>query len=38
VGKYVARDAFGGGAFFMHLFPKIVQGWEAPPMDLSVAV
>src|SRR5205823_5496199 len=24
--------------FFMYLFPKITQGWSAPPMDFSVAV
>ncbi|HQU46825.1 MAG TPA: efflux RND transporter permease subunit, partial [Pirellulales bacterium] len=26
-------EALAGGAFFMYLFPKIVHGWEAPPMD-----
>ena len=31
-------EALAGGAFFMYLFPKITQGWEAPPMDFSVAV
>ena len=31
-------EALAGGAFFMYLFPKIVQGWSAPPMDFSVAV
>jgi copper/silver efflux system protein len=31
-------EALAGGAFFMFLFPKIVQGWSAPPMDFSVAV
>jgi Cu(I)/Ag(I) efflux system membrane protein CusA/SilA len=31
-------EALAGGAFFMYLFPKIVQGWDAPPMDFSVAV
>ena len=31
-------EALAGGAFFMYLFPKIMQGWEAPPMDFSVAV
>ena len=31
-------EALAGGAFFMYLFPKIVHGWEAPPMDFSVAV
>jgi Cu(I)/Ag(I) efflux system membrane protein CusA/SilA len=31
-------EALAGGAFFMYLFPKIMQGWSAPPMDFSVAV
>ena len=31
-------EALAGGAFFMYLFPKIVNGWSAPPMDFSVAV
>ena len=31
-------EALAGGAFFMYLFPKIMQGWETPPMDFSVAV
>jgi Cu(I)/Ag(I) efflux system membrane protein CusA/SilA len=31
-------EALAGGAFFMYLFPKIMQGWHAPPMDFSVAV
>ncbi len=31
-------EALAGGAFFMVLFPKIMQGWSAPPMDFSVAV
>jgi copper/silver efflux system protein len=31
-------EALAGGAFFMYLFPKIMQGWDAPPMDFSVAV
>lgn len=31
-------EALAGGAFFMYFFPKIVQGWSAPPMDFSVAV
>jgi Cu(I)/Ag(I) efflux system membrane protein CusA/SilA len=31
-------EALAGGAFFMFLFPKIIQGWSAPPMDFSVAV
>jgi Cu/Ag efflux pump CusA len=31
-------EALAGGAFFMYLFPKIINGWSAPPMDFSVAV
>jgi Cu(I)/Ag(I) efflux system membrane protein CusA/SilA len=31
-------EALSGGAFFMYFFPKIMQGWNAPPMDFSVAV
>lgn len=31
-------EALAGGAFFMYFFPKIIQGWDAPPMDFSVAV
>jgi Cu/Ag efflux pump CusA len=31
-------EALAGGAFFMYLFPKIVQGWDTLPMDFSVAV
>ncbi|HXT58111.1 MAG TPA: efflux RND transporter permease subunit, partial [Pirellulales bacterium] len=31
-------EALAGGAFFMYLFPKIMHGWAAPPMDFSVAV
>jgi copper/silver efflux system protein len=31
-------EALAGGAFFMYLFPKIMQGWSAPPIDFSVAV
>ena len=31
-------EALAGGAFFLYLFPKITQGWSAPPMDFSVAV
>ncbi len=31
-------EALAGGAFFMYLFPKVTQGWSAPPMDFSVAV
>jgi Cu(I)/Ag(I) efflux system membrane protein CusA/SilA len=31
-------EALAGGAFFMYFFPKITGGWDAPPMDFSVAV
>jgi Cu(I)/Ag(I) efflux system membrane protein CusA/SilA len=31
-------EALAGGAFFMYIFPKIVQGWDAPPMDFSATV
>ena len=31
-------EALAGGAFFMYLFPKIMNGWNSPPMDFSVAV
>ncbi len=31
-------EALAGGAFFQFLFPKILHGWTAPPMDFSVAV
>jgi Cu/Ag efflux pump CusA len=32
------QEALAGGAFFQFLFPKLLQGWDAPPMDFSVAV
>ncbi len=31
-------EALAGGAFFQFLFPKIMGGWDAPPLDFSVAV
>lgn len=31
-------EALAGGAFFQFLFPKFLHGWDAPPMDFSVAV
>jgi Cu(I)/Ag(I) efflux system membrane protein CusA/SilA len=31
-------EALAGGAFFLFLFPKIMGGWDAPPVDFSVAV
>src|SRR5262249_45937147 len=29
-------EALAGGAFFLFLFPKIMNGWSAPPLDFSV--
>lgn len=31
-------EALAGGAFFQFLFPKILHGWDAPPLEFSVAV
>ena len=31
-------EALAGGAFFLFLFPKVVGGWDTPPIDFSVAV
>jgi copper/silver efflux system protein len=31
-------EALAGGAFFLFLFPKIMGGWDTPPLDFSVAV
>ncbi len=31
-------EALAGGAFFQFLFPKLLHGWSAPPLDFSVAV
>jgi Cu(I)/Ag(I) efflux system membrane protein CusA/SilA len=31
-------EALAGGAYFQYLFPKIMHGWSAPPLELSVAV
>jgi Cu(I)/Ag(I) efflux system membrane protein CusA/SilA len=31
-------EALAGGAFFLFLFPKLLDGWAAPPIDFSVAV
>lgn len=31
-------EALAGGAIFLYLFPKFVNGWDSPPMDFSVAV
>jgi Cu(I)/Ag(I) efflux system membrane protein CusA/SilA len=30
--------ALAGGVFFLFLFPKLVSGWETPPLDLTVTV
>ncbi|HET6575975.1 MAG TPA: efflux RND transporter permease subunit, partial [Fimbriiglobus sp.] len=30
--------ALAGGIFFLYLFPKVVHGWDTPPIDFSVAV
>ena len=31
-------EALAGGVFFQFLFPKIMHGWSAPPVDFSVAI
>jgi Cu(I)/Ag(I) efflux system membrane protein CusA/SilA len=31
-------EALAGGALFQYFWPKILHGWDAPPMDFSVAV
>jgi Cu(I)/Ag(I) efflux system membrane protein CusA/SilA len=31
-------EALAGGVFFQFLFPKVVHGWGAPPVDFSVAI
>jgi Cu(I)/Ag(I) efflux system membrane protein CusA/SilA len=31
-------EALAGGVFFLVLFPKVLHGWDAPPVDFSVAV
>ena len=31
-------EALAGGVFFLYLFPKVVNGWDSPPYDFSVAV
>ncbi|MFO0802663.1 MAG: efflux RND transporter permease subunit [Gemmataceae bacterium] len=31
-------EALAGGAFFLYFFPKVLDGWDAPPVDFSVAV
>ena len=31
-------EALAGGIFFQFLFPKIMHGWSAPPVEFSVAI
>jgi Cu(I)/Ag(I) efflux system membrane protein CusA/SilA len=31
-------EALAGGAFFLFLFPKLLNGWDSPPLEFSVAV
>jgi Cu(I)/Ag(I) efflux system membrane protein CusA/SilA len=31
-------EALAGGAFFLFLFPKLLHGWDSPPLEFSVAV
>jgi Cu/Ag efflux pump CusA len=31
-------EALAGGIFFQYLFPKVLHGWSAPPVDFSVAI
>jgi Cu(I)/Ag(I) efflux system membrane protein CusA/SilA len=31
-------EALAGGVFFQFLFPKILHGWDTPPVDFSVAI
>ena len=31
-------EALAGGVFFQFLFPKIMHGWDAAPVDFSVAI
>jgi len=31
-------EALAGGVFFQYFFPKIMHGWDAPPVDFSVAI
>jgi copper/silver efflux system protein len=31
-------EALAGGAFFLFLFPKLLNGWDSPPFEFSVAV
>ncbi len=31
-------EALAGGVFFQFVFPKLIHGWSAPPLEFSVAV
>lgn len=31
-------EALAGGVFFLWLFPKVLHGWETPPLDFTIAV
>ena len=31
-------EALAGGAFFLFLFPKLMNGWDSAPMDLTMPV
>ena len=31
-------EALAGGTFFLFFFPKLMNGWDSPPLDFSVAV
>ncbi|HJZ57473.1 MAG TPA: efflux RND transporter permease subunit, partial [Gemmataceae bacterium] len=31
-------EALAGGVFFLFLFPKLLNGWDSPPLEFSVAV
>jgi Cu(I)/Ag(I) efflux system membrane protein CusA/SilA len=31
-------EALAGGVFFQYLFPKVMHGWDAKPLDFSVAI
>lgn len=31
-------EALAGGIFFQFLYPKLLHGWSAPPVDFSVAI
>jgi Cu(I)/Ag(I) efflux system membrane protein CusA/SilA len=31
-------EALAGGVFFQFIFPKVMHGWSAPPVDFSMAI